>query len=130
MNKIVARFADGSILKGFTSDFAPNKKIFHLSGRTDHKVQLVNVEKLKAVFIVKEFDGNPEYRESSDFDESHAMGYGSRLKVIFKDGEEFIGVGTGYSPDKIGFFMTPCDPKSNTVRAFVVNGYVDHIEKL
>jgi hypothetical protein len=36
----------------------------------------------------------------------------------------------GYNPDKIGFFMTPCDPKCNTVRAFVVNDFIDHIERL
>jgi hypothetical protein len=130
MNKIVARFADGRILKGFTSDFAPDKKLFHLSGMTDHQVEIVNVDKLKAVFIVKDWGGNPEHRESSDFDESHTVGYGSRLKVVFKDGEEFFGVGMGYNPDRIGFFMTPCDPNSNIVRAFVVNDFVDHIEKL
>lgn len=130
MNKIVARFADGRILKGYTSDFAPNKRMFHMTGRDDQTVQMVNLDKLKALFIVREFEGNPEYRESSDFDETHTLGYGSRLKVVFKDGEEFIGVGTGYNPDRIGFFITPCDPGSNTIRAFVINDFVDHMEKL
>lgn len=130
MNRIVARYADGTVLKGFTNDFAPSKRMFHLTERNDGTVHVVNVDRLKAVFIVKEFEGNPEYRESGDFDPEHAMGYGSRLKVVFRDGEEFVGVATGYGPDRQGFFMTPCDPGCNTIRAFVVNDFVDHMEKL
>jgi hypothetical protein len=130
MNKIVARYADGRLVKGFTSDFSPQKKMFHLRSVDDSSVEIVNVEKLKALFIVKEFEGNPEYRESNDFDGSSSLGYGDRLRIIFKDGEEMVGVGMGYNPEKVGFFMTPCDPKSNTVRAFVINDFVDHVEKL
>jgi len=130
MNKIVARFADGRILKGFTSDFSPGKKMFHLSSREDGSVEVINVEKLKALFIVKKFEGNPDYRESSDFEKTGNVAYGAKLKVIFKDGEEFVGVGMGYNPERTGFFMTPCDPDCNTVRAFVVNEFVDHIERL
>jgi len=129
MNKIVARYADGQILKGFTSDFSPNKPLFHLSIKNDNRTEVVFLDKLKAVFIVKEFEGDPEYREVSDFDESQTV-YGAKLRVYFKDGEKFVGVGMGYNPDKTGFFMTPCDPDSNTIRAFVVNAFVDHLERL
>ena len=31
MNKIVARFADGRIVKGMTADFSPAKDLFHVS---------------------------------------------------------------------------------------------------
>ena len=129
MNKIVARYADGRIQKGFASDFSQNRAMFHLTGISDQKIEIVYVNKLKAVFIVKEFDGNPNYREVSDFDDSQSV-YGARLRVHFKDGEKLVGVGMGYSPDKMGFFMTPCDPDCNTIRAFVVNESVDHVERL
>jgi len=129
MNKIVARYADGKILKGFTSDFAPNKAMFHLSTDNNSKIEIIFVSKLKAVFIVKEFEGKPGYRETSDFDSSQGA-YGAKLRVHFKDGEILVGIGVGYNPEKIGFFITPCDPNSNTIRAFVVNEFVDHIEKL
>ncbi len=130
MNKIVARFADGRIVKGFTSDFSPQKRMFHLTDRSDSGVEIINVEKLKAVFIVKEFEGDPGYRESSDFQDSSGPGYGSRLRIVFRDGEEMVGVGMGYNPEKLGFFMTPCDSESNTIRAFVINDFVDHVERL
>ncbi len=129
MNKIVVRYADGKIQKGFTSDFSPNRPMFHLAGMNDQKTVVIHVNKLKAVFIVKEFDGNPNYRETSDFADSQQV-YGAKLRVHFSDGEKLVGVGMGYKPDKTGFFLTPCDPDSNTVRAFVVNECVDHVEKL
>jgi len=129
MNKIVVRYADGKIQKGFTSDFSPNRVMFHLTGRSDQKTEVVYINKLKAVFIVKEFDGNPNYREASDFDDSQQV-YGAKLRVHFSDGEKLVGVGMGYNPNKIGFFLTPCDPDCNTIRAFVVLECVDHIEKL
>jgi len=129
MNKIVVHYADGRILKGFTSDFSQDKALFHLTGSIDHKTEVISLSKLKAVFIVKEFEGDPNYREMSDFYESQRV-YGAKMRVHFSDGEKFVGVGMGYNPDKIGFFMTPCDPDSNTIRAFVVNEFVDHIERL
>ena len=55
-NKVVARFKDGSLMKGKTSDFFPNKTSFHLetlSGET----QQIEVEQLKAFCLVKDFDG-------------------------------------------------------------------------
>mgnify|MGYP001133553716 CR=1 FL=1 len=129
MNKIVARYSDGKILKGFTSDFAPNKAMFHHSTDNNIITEIIFVNKLKAVFIVKEFEGKPGYRETSDFNGSQG-GYGAKLRVHFKDGEKLIGIGMGFNPDKIGFFITPCDPNSNTIRAFVVNEFVDHIDKV
>ena len=56
-NKVVARFKDGSLMKGKTNDFFPNKTSFHLetlSGET----KTIDVELLKAFFLVKNFDGN------------------------------------------------------------------------
>ncbi|MCK5117692.1 MAG: hypothetical protein KAR44_13935 [Candidatus Aegiribacteria sp.] len=129
MNKIVVRYADGKIQKGFTSDFSPNRAMFHLTGISDQKTEVIYVNKLKAVFIVKEFEGDPHYRKDSDFDDSQQV-YGAKLRIHFSDGEKLVGVGMGYKPDKIGFFLTPCDPDSNTIRAFVVNECVDHVEKL
>jgi hypothetical protein len=62
-NKIVARFADGRIRKGYTWDFSPNKRIFHIV--IDHNGQPTELEELdladlKAVYFVKTFAGNPD----------------------------------------------------------------------
>ena len=31
MNKVVARFADGRVVKGMTLDFSPEKDLFHVA---------------------------------------------------------------------------------------------------
>ena len=129
MNKIVVRYADGNILKGFTSDFAPNRPSFHLTSRDHQKTEVIFVKKLKAVFIVKTFEGDPDYKDHSSHDESQRV-YGTKFNVIFTDGEELSGIATGYSPEKSGFFLTPFDSNSNIIRAYIVLEAVDHIDRI
>jgi len=51
-NKVVARFRDGKIIKGFTQDFFPNKDVFHISGTERGKdLAEVLVPDLKALFL-------------------------------------------------------------------------------
>ena len=45
---------------------------------------------------------------------------GKRIQVKFKDGEVLIGYTSGYSPDRMGFFVFPSDPDSNNEKVFVV----------
>ncbi len=123
-NKVVARFKDGTILKGKTNDFFPNKTSFHvetLSGET----KTIEVERLKAVFLVKDFEGNKDYDEEFN---DEVSGAGRKIKVKFSDGEIITGFTLGYSPNRSGFYMTPADLKSNNVRIFVVKSATENIE--
>ncbi len=129
MNNVVVHFADGSIQKGYTSDFSVARTAFHLAAIEDHKIEKINIDKLKAVFFVKDFKGDPEHSDMKDFDSSQIV-YGKKYRVFFKDGEEFVGTGVGYHPDNLGFFLTPCDPDSNTIRAFVYNEFLSKIEEI
>jgi hypothetical protein len=125
-NKVVARFKDGSMLKGNTSDFLPNKNQFHLE--TDGgDIQTVDVDRLKALFFVKDFAGNKDHIEAYADDIS---GCGRKIKVKFDDGETIIGYTTGYSPDRPGFYLTPAEKKSNNERIFVVKSASEKIEFL
>ena len=68
-NRIVARFADGRMLKGTTQDFAPPKDTFHVIGSEGGSRPVkVAVEDLKAVFFVKSLVGNAAYTELSSGD--------------------------------------------------------------
>jgi hypothetical protein len=122
MNQIVARFTDGSLTKGFTSDFLPNKDLFHLTpadagpGAKPLEVRLTG---LKAVFFVKDFAGDPHYQDRQDFD-AYRIGAGRKLRVRFRDGEVLVGTTQGYLPGRPGFFLIPADPKSNIERCYVV----------
>ena len=120
---VVIRYADGRIIKGFTNDFFPNKPAFHTgSGPGDKGVQ-VQVRDLKAVFFVRDFEGNPEYDETKAFAQGQAV-QGRKVQVTFRDGERLVGSVLGYDPNRPGFFMVPPDPRSNNMRVFVVSDAV------
>ncbi|MCG2722731.1 MAG: hypothetical protein L6290_12080 [Thermodesulfovibrionales bacterium] len=127
--KIVIRFADGKVLKGFTHDFYPNKPIFHLSSNFEDITQegvKVQVKDLKAVFFVKDFSGDPSYNEVKDFTASGQI-HGRKIEVEFKDGELLTGTTVGYTPDRPGFFLFPVDARSNNERAFIVSASVKKV---
>ena len=115
-NKVIVRFKDGMIIKGNTSDFFPNKLRFHIK-RLDGKMEEIDVETLKAVFFVKDFEGNKAYQKKYT-DSIH--GAGRKIVVEFTDGESITGYALGYSPERHGFFITPADLNSNNERIFVV----------
>ena len=129
MNRIVARFQDGRLLKGFTSDFLPTKGSFHLfPGNTSvgAKPTEVMVSDLKALFFVKSFEGNADHEEPSDFP-ADPRSMGRRIRVIFKDGEIMSGTTQGFDRSRPGFFVVPVDPGSNNERCFVVTSATEKV---
>ena len=125
-NKIIVRFKDGMIMKGNTSDFFPNKVRFHLN-RLDGKTEEIDIENLKAVFFVRDFEGNKDYKKKYE-DTIH--GAGRKILVDFSDGESITGYALGYSPDRHGFFITPADLNSNNERIFVLKSATKSIKFL
>lgn len=122
MNKVVARFADGRVLKGITADFFQTKDLFHVRAVTEPESATsleVHTGELKALFFVKDFDGQPKHVKRNEFDPARPQP-GRRIKVDFKDGESLVGTTAGYQPGRPGFFLVPADWGSNTERAFVV----------
>jgi hypothetical protein len=121
-NKIVVRYMDGRLLKGYTGDFLPTKAAFHLTPRDappGAKPVLVQVAELKAVFFVKDLVGNPDHRERLEFPADRPP-VGRKIRVAFKDGEILVGTTQGYDPTRVGFFIVPADSDSNNERCFVV----------
>lgn len=125
--RVVARFTDGRVLKGTIHDFAPNKALFHLEPLEPGLAPMkIPVGALKALFFVKDYEGDPKRKDRLDFDDASVQG--RRLIVHFKDGEKIAGTTTTFGPDKPGFFMTPADPHANNERVFVIRGAVSRIE--
>ena len=127
--KVVIRYADGKIVKGYTNDFFPKKPAFHVGSGPSDKGILVSIQDLKAIFFVQDFAGNPGYDENKDFQEGRSV-QGRKVKVAFKDGEELTGAVLGYDPNRPGFFMLPPDEKSNNLRVFVVSAAVKDVAYL
>ena len=123
-NRVVVRFNDGRLLKGYTHDFLPEKDLFHLSEDTASEaggIHEIKVPDLKAVFFVKTFSGNKDYNEKKSFKEVNAAAlHGIKIKVTFKDGEVLCGLSLGYNKTKKGFFIVPIDPLSNNDRLYIV----------
>jgi hypothetical protein len=123
VNKVVARFADGRMVKGETADFFPTKDVFHVSLATAlagaNPVE-INTKDLKALFFVKDFAGDRKHVERNEFDPVRPPA-GRRIRVVFKDGEVLIGTTTGYQPGRPGFFLVPADAGSNIERCYVIS---------
>ena len=124
--KIVVRYADGRILKGYTQNFFPNKPVFHvLPQDADKPKELVevSVNELKAVFFVRDFIGNKHYNEKKKYPEG-VKPQGRVIEVACKDGEVHVGSTTGYDPKRSGFFLFPADPQSNNTKIYIVSSAV------
>lgn len=123
-NRVVVRFGDGRLLKGYTHDFLPEKELFHLIedvAAGEGAIHEVKISDLKAVFFVKSFAGNKDYNEKKNFKEiDPAALHGIKIKVTFMDGEVLCGISLGYNKTKKGFFIVPIDPLSNNDRIYVI----------
>jgi uncharacterized protein DUF6982 len=122
MNRVVAHYQDGRLLKGFTYDFLPSRDAFHLTASDAApgvRPVKVHVAELKAIFFVKSFDGDPQRPKANEAAAVEA-GAGRRIRIVFKDGEVLVGTTQGYDRARPGFFVVPVDRGSNNERCFVV----------
>lgn len=120
-NLVVARFADGRILKGTSLDVDHNRPKFHIRG-TDGTMTQVALADLKALFFVKSMDGDSAHVEGREIAPVDPRLRGSRLlEVTFRDGETIVGLCMRYPPKLPYFFLVPVDSASNNVR-ILVNG--------
>ena len=129
--KVVVRYLDGRVMKGFTQDFFPNKDRFHLHHAAKSSGESVEVmlKDLKAIFFVQDFEGNAQYSERKSYGEGERA-QGRKVEVTFADGEMLVGSTMGYDPNRPGFFIFPADPKSNNIRVFAVSSSVKKVRNL
>ena len=118
VNRVVAHFLDGRILKGSTIDLSPGRSSFHLV-RDGSTVQ-IRFSEVKAVFFVRDLDGDPRRLDLRGFiaGPSETL-HGKKVAVRFADGELVCGYTLSYMPRKDAFFMYPADLGSNNLRIYV-----------
>lgn len=124
--KVVVRYRDGRILRGYTNDFNVVRPQFHFS--TDPVAGdslVVPLTQLKALFFVRDFAGDPTYREQKVFT---APPQGRTLEVTFDDGEVLLGSTLSYRPEAHGFLVHPADKNGNNIRVFVSSAAVRHVQ--
>ncbi len=129
--KIIIRYSDGRANKGFTQDFFPTKELFHLTPLDNPSGGSIEVsmKDLKAIFMVVDFVGNPQYKERKKYVEGEKPS-GRKVEVTFADGEVLVGSTLGYDPKRQGFFIFPADPQSNNIRVYVVSSFVEKVRYL
>jgi hypothetical protein len=127
-NRVVAHFANGTVLKGQTWDFAPARATFHMTLTVGARQIPISLISLKAVFFVRDFEGDSNYIHKWNLDCDRASG--KKLMITFADGEVLFGTTQGYHPEDTGFFLYPADPESNNIRVFIINSAVESVEEV
>jgi hypothetical protein len=125
-HRMVVRYKDGRLLKGFGRDFHPPKGEVYLWPAVDAPQEsriTIRLIHLKAVFFVHDFDGGARAEEI----EADAM-TGRRIIVTFLDGEVLDATTLNYGAEAPGFFVSPTDTATNNERIFVVNDAVRHVQ--
>lgn len=139
-DKVVARFNDGRIIKGYLKDFSANKDFILIEGLERKKKHKIPVEELKALFFVKTFEGDSEYKEKKAYGLRKSAG--RKVFVRFNDGESLVGFVEGELPwkkgfflskseaDNKGFFLVPVDEETNNIKIFVVGSSIKDITSI
>jgi hypothetical protein len=117
---VVLHYKDGAVKRGYTRNFAFYKETFsftEVDSVDKAGVVVVELEALKAIFFVKDFSGNPEYRSDPTAERN---GCGERVEVTFMDSETIVGYTPNYTESSNGFILYPADPGSNNEIVAVV----------
>ena len=126
--KAVVKYQNGEIIKGWVEDFRLDREsfiLFPLIEYSEEKRMEINFNSLKAVFFVKDFIGDKNYKKVRTFNVDLKITPSQRKLIVnFEDGEHLYGTSHNYGRYKIGFFMYPVDPKDNSERIFVVHSAV------
>ena len=128
-HKLVVRYQDGRLLKGYGREFTASSGCLHVSPRPDAPAMMrvtIPVWHLKAVFFVRDFVGDPENVYAGA---SSGTARGRRMHITFLDGETLMGTTLNYNQDAPGFFVRPL-AGGNNLRVFVVSRAIRHVQFL
>jgi len=132
--KVILRFTDGKMLKGFIRDLKLTEESLFIEDESGNQLK-VRLKELKAIFFVHSFEGNREHQEKKSFAGSRPGS--KRVFVKFKDGESIMGFVEGELPWRTGFFLesmkekaftiVPVDEASNNIKILVVTSAVNDV---
>ncbi len=138
--KIVARFNDKRLLKGYVKKFTGDSAIVIIEEADTGKEHAVPIDDLKAIFYIKTFEGSKKYKEKKVYGPGKKLG--RKVFVKFRDGEKLVGfLEADVPPDKVlsflksdgskkGFFLVPVDRECNNTRVFAAWNAIDDITTL
>lgn len=125
--KVVVHTLEGRIVKGVTHDFRPGTNAFHILPAEGGGVPMpFQIDRIKALFFVKDFLGDSSYDPPPGFGPATARG--RRCVVTFHDGEVIFGSSPDYEDEAPGFTLYPSDPADNNERIYVSRAAVKSID--
>jgi hypothetical protein len=128
--RLVLRCLGGQLLRGYSNDFHPDRAHLYLCPTLTCSAAerlLVPTMRVKAVFFVKDLQGQPGRVDDNTFDHQPR---GRKIEVTFQDGEVMIGSTLTYKPDGRGFFLQPANSQGNYLRIYVVTAAIKHMRFL
>jgi hypothetical protein len=126
-HRVVVRYIDGQLLHGYSNDFYPDRPFIQFSptiGCSASERMLIPIGRLKAVFFVKDLQGDSNRLDRQTFDHRPR---GRKIQVTFRDGEVLTGSTLSYKPDGQGFFVIPASTRANNIRVYVVATAIKHL---
>ena len=108
-SKVVIRLKDKTLLKGQISNFSTLHDFFQLELLNGDSV-MVKLDKIKAMFFVKSFEGNKQYKYKY---EDNLSWVGDKITFKFNDGEKMVGYSQYFEVTPKGYFITPADVNGN-----------------
>ncbi len=141
--KIVAHQVDGTLIKGYTRTLVPQPVEDlepHQAQHPSYKIPVttadgektqLHLSDLKALFVVKSFDGNRDYREVKFFTQEPEID-GLWVRLSFRDNEVLEGIVLNNLDFLLhpGFFLKPPDPLSNNRLVYVVKAALSEFKAL
>jgi len=129
--KAVVKYQNGEIIKGWIEDFRPDRQsfiLFPLIEYSEEERTEIDFNSLKAVFFVKDFIGDKNYKKVRTFDVWLKITPSQRKLIVnFVDGEHLYGTSHSYGRFKVGFFVYPIDSKDNSDRIFVIHKAIESV---
>ena len=132
--KVILRFVDGKLLKGFIKDLKISEEYLYIEDESNHQHK-VRLKELKAIFFVRKFEGERSHQEKKTFTDTRPGS--KRVFVKFKDGESIMGNMEGEIPWEKGFFLesmkekaftiVPVDGDSNNTKILVITTSVKDV---
>jgi hypothetical protein len=123
MRKVVLRGRDGKTTNGFAYPAELKDKVKFLSRQG--KQTEIPLADLKAVFFVRDFQGDPEYRPVAFLGKT-PLSEKLWVRIRFMDGEILEGKVQNSAEllTEAGFYLWPSDPDTNNESVFVVKSAV------
>lgn len=117
--RVVVRFLDGRILKGYGDNFLPGEVELLVREVENDAIHRVALGEVKMICFVRAFvtDSQSTHRPTAPL--IYQAVPGRRVAVEFLDGEHLEGVATLQTMPTHGFFVTPLNPNSNNIQIYV-----------